>query len=98
MNSQANLLNPSYSLRGSSLSMGKTNEQNKLYTTSQVNALPIQPKQQYFVTSSFAPNQINNSMQAQYLAASRLDAQNQQTVLNSQMYSANLYQNIQGFK
>ena len=75
MNSQAQLLNPPYSLRQSNLSMGKTQPQTNLYATSQVNLYPGTPQQQYFVTSSH-PQQINSSVPPQQLASNRLNTNN----------------------
>lgn len=98
MNTQVPLHDPSYSLRQSNLSMGKLGDQPLIYAGSQVNALPTNLQKQYFVTSTFTPQQINNSFQAQHLAASRLGATAQPANLNTQISSANLYQNIQGLK
>lgn len=98
MNSQVLHPNPTYSLRQSNLSMGKLADQPLIYTSSQANAIPNNPQKQYFVTSTFAPQQINNPFQAQHLAASRLAATAQPATINTQITSANLYQNIQGLK
>ena len=98
MNSQLLLPNPSYSLRQSNLSMGKLADQPLIYAGSQANALPSNSQKQYFVTSTFAPQHVNNSFQAQHLAASHLGATAQQATINTQISSANLYQNIQGLK
>lgn len=98
MNSQLLPPNPTYSLRQSNLSMGKLADQPLLYTSSQANALPSNLQKQYFVTSTFTPQQLNSSFQAQHLTASRLAATAQPATINTQLSSANLYQNIQGLK
>jgi hypothetical protein len=76
MNNQTQILNPSYSLRQSNLSMGKTQAQPNLYAASQVNLYPGNPQQQYFVTSSVTPQQITSSLRPQQLASTHLGANN----------------------
>lgn len=56
--------------------MGKPQPQPNLYATSQVNLYPGNPQQQYFVTSSVAPQQITSSLRPQQLASTHLSANN----------------------
>lgn len=76
MNTQAQLLNPSYSLRQSNLSLGRPQLQPNLYATSQVNLYSGNPQQQYFVTSSAAPQQTTATLHPQQLASTNLSANN----------------------
>lgn len=92
MNTQTQILNPSYSLRQSTLSMGKPQAQAKNYATSQVNLFPGNPQQQYFVTSTRPSQQVNASFQAQALSASQLNTYSNQKAIP---YSVYLSQNKQ---
>lgn len=74
MNTQTQILNPSYSLRQSNLSLGKPQNQPNLYATSQVNLYPGNPQQQYFVTSSVAPQPITSTLRPQQLSNTYLSA------------------------
>jgi hypothetical protein len=58
---------------------------------------PGNPQQQYFVTSSVAPQQINPTIQARQLSGSHLNAYNQSAQLNTGAYSFNANQNTQVF-
>lgn len=98
MNSQTHLLSPSFNPQLSRMSARLQPDHPLVYSTSQVRPFPAHPQQQYYVTSSIAPQQLNNSFQAQQLAASRLEAHNQNINLNSQVHSTNLYKNIVGLK
>lgn len=101
MNSQTQILNPSYSLRQSNLSMGKQQPPSNLFATSQVNLFPGNPQQQYFVTSSLAPQQPNPALQTQQLTGSRLNINYQPGQLgsqNSQAYAPNIYKSAQVFQ
>ena len=98
MNSQTHLLSPSFNAQMSRMSTKIQADQPLVYSTSQVRPFPAHPQQQYYVTSSIAPQQVNSSFQAQQLAASRLETHNQNINLNSQVYSTNLYKNIVGLK
>ncbi len=97
MNYQSNLLSPSFNPQMSRLSTKVRPDEPLIYSTSNVRPFVSPSQQQYYITSSFAPHQVNNSFQAQ-LAASSLPAYNQTSQLNSQIHTTGLYKDIVGLK
>lgn len=82
MNTQEQLLNPSYSLRQSTLSMGKPQPQPNLYATSQVNVFPGKPQQQYYVTSSLPVQQVTTPVPLQAITGNYLNSLHQYGQVN----------------
>lgn len=91
MNSQTQILNQSYNLAQSNLSLGKGPN----FAVSQANTFPS--FQQPIYVNSFAPQQVSPSFRVQQSLGSQAMTSRFQPA-SQEVYSPNLYKNIQGFK